>query len=341
MKKFMLAFAGAVLSVSAFGIGTSVYANGPAEMHATNSFDPGVITNGSTAEEGDTITLAAGTPRNITGLTVYYALNCTATTFTGAETFRIRFYNLDGTAGAPGTIIWDSGQQPVRFGGRHSQWVAVPNITVPDTFAWTIKPENVLQTGTTEALGPVFQGPPTIRSGDTMVWHRLEPAAAWTNDSGGTTPGSYGATMWANGNPPKPYDNTTNGSNFFGPLPWEGGDDVSFEGTARTMTSFQIMYYSDITVPVGNEGVIARIYRRTMDFRGMPQMTPVYTSPETLIDATAAVHTLDFALPNIVANDDMVWTVQFTHVAQIAGNEVGSLFRTPPDAGGSAHPRPR
>lgn len=60
----------------------------------------------------------------------------------GAATFLVEFYDLDGPNGEPGTLIWQSPIQTYPytppFYNEKILPVAVPNITVPDSFLWTL-----------------------------------------------------------------------------------------------------------------------------------------------------------------------------------------------------------
>jgi hypothetical protein len=62
-----------------------------------------------------------------------------------APTGRVRFYANDGTDAIPGsqvalrpkTVIWESG--PFSLGRNNQEIVLQPNVTVPDSFTWTIQ----------------------------------------------------------------------------------------------------------------------------------------------------------------------------------------------------------
>src|SRR5438477_8940442 len=171
MKRILLAMALAAIAAPALADGTVVYSSAPSQTSATNSFgavgyDP---VTGDLRERGDTVTLAAG-PRNITEVGLYY-LWATGNVV-GDERFRIKFYRLDGPVvnvvggaptNAPGTLIWDSG--PVTpIAGNTFQRVAVPNITVPDTFALVWQAVGVTQNYPADAhlwdaFGAMWFGP--------------------------------------------------------------------------------------------------------------------------------------------------------------------------------------
>ncbi|MCX6861953.1 MAG: hypothetical protein NT050_03500, partial [Verrucomicrobia bacterium] len=82
--------------------------------------------------------------------------------------WRIRFYKNDGalenasiaTSQKPNTQIWDSGLHPVQPGYQMTT-LAVPQVTVPDRFTWTVEFFNLPQDSNNGA-GLVLANPPTI-----------------------------------------------------------------------------------------------------------------------------------------------------------------------------------
>jgi hypothetical protein len=87
-------------------------------------------------EIGQAISLA-GTARNVTQFEI--GVGASETT-----EYRVRFYELDGRGGGPGTLIWESSPQIFQFfppaQNRRVEVVDIPNVAVPDSFAWTIAP---------------------------------------------------------------------------------------------------------------------------------------------------------------------------------------------------------
>jgi hypothetical protein len=84
-------------------------------------------------EMGQSITLA-GTERTIAQLDLLLSGR------PGEDEFRVRFYRLDNATGAPSTLIWESPTQTYRFVGSldRTTSVRVPDIELPDSFAYTI-----------------------------------------------------------------------------------------------------------------------------------------------------------------------------------------------------------
>lgn len=91
-------------------------------------------------EYGDELALA-GTARHVTDFAFAYFGNFTISD----ASYNIRFYANNGTdafAGAPtalrpGTLLWDSGSQPL-FNGVNSVSLTVPEVQVPDKFTWSV-----------------------------------------------------------------------------------------------------------------------------------------------------------------------------------------------------------
>ena len=115
---------------------------------------------------GDDINLA-GTGRVVTEFSFLYFGDVSTNLLTPGQ-WRIRFYKNDGaldkpsvaTSQKPNTLLWDSGLHPVSPGYRIAK-LAVPNITVPDRFTWTVEFYNLSQNSGNGA-GLVLAHPPTI-----------------------------------------------------------------------------------------------------------------------------------------------------------------------------------
>jgi hypothetical protein len=128
-----LAFVTLVASFSTVSAAV-VYDNTKAENVLNSAFRTGL-------EYGDEIKLA-GVDRFVTEfLAGYFGDFPQGTVATG----RIRFYSNDGTDAIPGsqvalrpkTVIWES--DPFALGRNNQEIVLQPNVTVPDTFTWTIQ----------------------------------------------------------------------------------------------------------------------------------------------------------------------------------------------------------
>ena len=115
---------------------------------------------------GDDINLA-GTGRVVTEFSFLYFGDVSTNLLTPGQ-WRIRFYKNDGaldkpsvaSSQKPNTLLWDSGLHPVSPGYRIAK-LAVPNITVPDRFTWTVEFYNLSQNSGNGA-GLVLANPPTI-----------------------------------------------------------------------------------------------------------------------------------------------------------------------------------
>lgn len=115
---------------------------------------------------GDDINLAGG-GRIVTQFTFLYFGNIPTNLISPGE-WRIRFYKNDGalenptiaTSQKPNSLIWDSGLHPVQSGYQMAT-LAVPQVTVPDRFTWTVEFFNLPQDSNNGA-GLVLANPPTI-----------------------------------------------------------------------------------------------------------------------------------------------------------------------------------
>ena len=151
----ILTVVGFVLSVGAFAASAeTVYDNTTTNIN---------VSQGLSTEFGDQITLA-GTERLITELEIGF------NAVDGTADLRVRMYKNDALEGKPGTVLYDSFDLydvPVVDG--FNTLTVYPDVTVPDTFTWTLQ----------RVDGIVLQmpryGPPTIgsSSGD-FFWHNSQ-----------------------------------------------------------------------------------------------------------------------------------------------------------------------
>jgi hypothetical protein len=84
-------------------------------------------------EVGQAITLE-GNARQVNQIELFIGSN-------RAMEYRVRFYELNGMGGAPGTLIWESQSQtyPYTPGSfRKVVSVDVPNVKLPSSFAWVV-----------------------------------------------------------------------------------------------------------------------------------------------------------------------------------------------------------
>jgi hypothetical protein len=107
---------------------------------------------------GNEIT-AGGTARSVAQLEIGLWSQREPATLSTLQAF---LYANDGAGGAPGTLLWQSAvkQNIALTGSPDLIAFTVPNVTVPDTFTWTVQ---VGAATPVAALLPVF-GPPTVGS---------------------------------------------------------------------------------------------------------------------------------------------------------------------------------
>jgi hypothetical protein len=297
---------------------------------ATNYFFPTLF------EAGDEVTLA-GTNRVVKEISIYYISDIT--TVQGDEQMVVRFYANDGAGGAPGTLLWTSGNIPVRprpvnpdRAGWFVQRVVVPNITVPDTFTWTVQFSGVTNVAG-DRVGLHLFGPPETGSSADEFWYK-DSGGNWQRSMGTGQPPyrSFGATIWAGGFPTTPYQNVADPMDpvFIPNVGFEFGDEITVEGNRSELIGVDIPYFADIASPQNDEVLIFRIYSRNPD--GTPGTLLYQSSPQPLQNGE---HTITLALPNIATGGDFVWTVDFQGLAQTAGDQAGLIVTHPPSAGNS------
>jgi hypothetical protein len=163
-----------VLCVSTLAVASAVSASADIVYdNSTTRVNVGGVDQGYSSgnEFGDQIILG-GSARDVTQFSFEYFLKVNSGVSTGLETARIRFYKNDGpqvnvTGFAPGTLLWDSGDFSIPVSDALAYDLAVPNITVPNTFTWTVSFGNVLGT---ETAGLSMYDPPTVGNGFDDYW---------------------------------------------------------------------------------------------------------------------------------------------------------------------------
>ena len=136
-------------------------------------------------EIADDVTLA-GTERVVTSFTVP-TFNSINQNYTGA--FTARFYNF-GEDGLPtGAPIW-TGTLPIAngTGGDRTLVFPVPNVTVPDTFAWSLSFTTTLPSTEDDGIGPLLNDVPTVGSSFNEFYTR-EVGGEWEAFFYGDQPG--------------------------------------------------------------------------------------------------------------------------------------------------------
>lgn len=177
----------AVLSASLFLSATSfasvVYDNTTTSLN--QSFTPG-----NNVEFGDQVFLD-GSERRITDFSFDYFLG---TTTSGNETGELFFYQNDGAAGAPGTVLYRSGSFGLTSG---QQTILAPalSVTVPNTFTWAVAFAGI---DFGEETGLIIADPASVGASLNDFWVK-NSAGTWSTFEilDGATPGSFSARITA------------------------------------------------------------------------------------------------------------------------------------------------
>jgi hypothetical protein len=145
--------------------------------NTTEALGPGIET-GPPQEIGNEVTLA-GTARTITEFRFNYD---------GGPTVRgtVRFYANDGHAGAPKTLLFDSGPFTVETGQDHEKTLSGLHVQVPDTFTWML---SYTSSREDDSLGLYAFGPPSVGTCKHM-W--LHGGTDWWKDQYEVSPGHNG-----------------------------------------------------------------------------------------------------------------------------------------------------
>ena len=118
--------------------------------------------------------------------------------------------------------------------------------------------------------------------------------------------------------------------------PFEVGDEIFLDGTARHMTEFDAEYYGEF-IPNPDATARLKIYANDGRFLGGPTYEPgtiVYQSGNFL--AFAGYNTLVIGGLDVVIPSRLTWTVQFGgSIDGSIGNRAGLLLRSPPTTGNS------
>jgi hypothetical protein len=133
----------------------------------TNTIYQATSPNGTLAftalQIGDEV-VAAGDARTVTQLQIGLSMQG----FSGSADFVVSLYANNGPAGAPGSLLWQSGLfNDVPLSGA-VQLIPfnVPNVVVPDVFTWTVQISNY----TPVAVGLVGANPPSVGSSPAFTW---------------------------------------------------------------------------------------------------------------------------------------------------------------------------
>jgi len=172
-----------LLAASHAGATPAVVYDNTSGLLVDNMFNPGSF------EFGDQIALA-GTNRVVTQFQFAYQLSGGD----GNETATVRFYANDGTAGAPGTQLFQSGPVSISNTGGVFAAAALMNldVAVPNSFTWSVIFGNV--TGDT-ALTGIFN-PPSVGSSDSSFYW-IKQNGVWSKANFGSTPANFYARVTA------------------------------------------------------------------------------------------------------------------------------------------------
>ncbi len=138
------------------------------------------------AEAGDDIWLG-GTVRDIVGLKLLFYYRGS---IPGTIDLQVRFREVDDVTQEPSNVFFDSGIMPgvTTFAGMNEYDFAIPNVTVPSHFVWTVQAYN--RQGSVGELGPAYYNPPTVGFSDDFFW-LSDMGSPWT-------PYSWGGDPYAN-----------------------------------------------------------------------------------------------------------------------------------------------
>lgn len=127
------------------------------------------------------------------------------------------------------------------------------------------------------------------------------------------------------------YDNTANNLNrVYSPGDREFGDQIFLDGTDRRITDFQFEYFVSSNVSGNERGEL--FFYRNDGADGKPG-TLLYKSGSFALGTgfqTVVAQGLSVTVPNT-----FTWTVSFTGVDTLLGEQAGLLFYDPPTAGAS------
>ena len=174
----------AVASVSALLASGTVFAS---TVYNVAHSDTSVLFS-SGNEFGDQITLG-GLPaeRKLTGFSVEYSANYS---FAGGAV--VKFYENDGLAGAPGTLLYQSAPLDIVNGGGVIN-IAYSQPTIPSTFTYTISFANVTGANKAGLLAP--NADPTIGSSLNDFW--VKSGGTWQLQNLGATKANFTASVTA------------------------------------------------------------------------------------------------------------------------------------------------
>lgn len=161
-NRFILLAASLGMAASALGV-TVVYDNTTTSLNNNMPLLP--EWRDDSAEAGDDIWLA-GTEREVVELKLIFTYRGT---IPGTMDARIRFRNLDPDTQNPVDAFYESDLVTLpTVAGTNEYTFAIPRVTVPDHFVWTIQAYN--RQGSVGELGPAYYNPATVGFSDDFFW---------------------------------------------------------------------------------------------------------------------------------------------------------------------------
>lgn len=129
------------------------------------------------------------------------------------------------------------------------------------------------------------------------------------------------------------YDNSQAYLTNYYPSILEYGDEIRLAGTARIVTNFQFEYFGAF-LRTGDEEARVRFYANDGPGRTAPTPnTLLYDSgPFPLL---SGLNTAPISGISVLVPDVFTWTVQFTGLTGLVGDQAGLIFYNPPSIGRS------
>jgi hypothetical protein len=128
------------------------------------------------------------------------------------------------------------------------------------------------------------------------------------------------------------YDNSQTYLTNYHPSLLEYGDEIRLAGTARVVTNFQFEYFGAF-LRTGDEEARIRFYANDGPGRAPAPNTLLYDSgPFPLL---SGLNTAPISGISVVVPDVFTWTVQFTGITGLIGDQAGLIFYDPPTIGRS------
>jgi hypothetical protein len=179
-------------SIVALAASLAVCTSAFASIVYDNSTNPlnRVVPQATASEIGDQIFLA-GADRRVTDFQFDYFVS---TNSSGNERAEIFFYDNTGSGGAPGVLLFRSGEFGLSKGFQTAAAAAL-SVTVPNTFTWSVAFRGI---DFNETAGLLLFNPPTVGASFDDFWVKNSDGS-WSTFliDGGATPANFGARVTA------------------------------------------------------------------------------------------------------------------------------------------------